>query len=500
MTLQLEVPTVLNGRKVIVGLFHDRTNIARVVNPPPVSLQIYDGATGQRQLEAARLPYDPALHGPDVPDLELRMLELAQRYCLEVQKRGHFVADAPAFRMSLEQLETPLELEQSLPEAVKGFFETVNRLLGRRNYFADGIALAVGCESETLQPCLQKLLNDGTLEMTEQGFEMHQEHAVNPWLTAASQEVRQDLGVKGRLLRVMVAGPGDTVAEVEAAREVIEAWNIRNAEELGVFLLFKHWKTHSVPTMGERPQAIINRQLAEKADLLVAIFWNRLGMPTGVEISGTVEEINVVNSSGKPVQLYFASKPIEQALLADERAIDGFRQVKTFQREIEEQRLGMYGSFGSTETFKTMLDDHLTIRVRELRDAAFSVKGTGRMASRAFLAKTTGELAAMKKAVRSLQRDFKTNLTAVENGLTRALRSANQLSTVLATHLSDWEDALTTDAQELLESLITAAKQLASTPITFGSGGQIEGGGTQLFAQTLSWIEVFEEGLRTLDD
>ena len=51
------------------------------------------------------------------------------------------------------------------------------------------------------------------------------------------------------------------------------------------------WETHATPAMGDRPQAIINKQILAGCDLLVAVFWTRLGSPTGAAASGTVEEI-----------------------------------------------------------------------------------------------------------------------------------------------------------------------------------------------------------------
>lgn len=62
--------------------------------------------------------------------------------------------------------------------------------------------------------------------------------------------------------------------------------------------------------MGDRPQAIINKQLLEQSDLLVAVFWTRLGSPTGATNSGTVEEIEEHLAAKKPTMLYFSSAPV----------------------------------------------------------------------------------------------------------------------------------------------------------------------------------------------
>jgi hypothetical protein len=69
------------------------------------------------------------------------------------------------------------------------------------------------------------------------------------------------------------------------------------------------WETHSAPLMGDRPQAIINEQVLKNCDLLIGIFWTRIGTPTGESVSGTVEEIQEHISAGKPVMLYFSTAP-----------------------------------------------------------------------------------------------------------------------------------------------------------------------------------------------
>jgi len=59
--------------------------------------------------------------------------------------------------------------------------------------------------------------------------------------------------------------------------------------------------------MGDRPQAILNKQLGEISNILIGIFWTRLGTHTGQAESGTVEEIEEFMKAGKPVLLYFSN-------------------------------------------------------------------------------------------------------------------------------------------------------------------------------------------------
>jgi hypothetical protein len=64
--------------------------------------------------------------------------------------------------------------------------------------------------------------------------------------------------------------------------------------------------------MGGRPQALINSQAVDKADVLVAFFDSRLGSETGVDVSGTAEEIHRAIDQGKPVHVYFSEESISR--------------------------------------------------------------------------------------------------------------------------------------------------------------------------------------------
>ena len=108
----------------------------------------------------------------------------------------------------------------------------------------------------------------------------------------------------------MIASPGDVSKERQIARAVIHEWNTVNSFDRAIVLLPVGWETHASPEMGDRAQAIINRTVLRDCDLLVAIFWTRLGSPTGTSPSGTVEEIEEHLAAGKPAMLYFSSAPV----------------------------------------------------------------------------------------------------------------------------------------------------------------------------------------------
>lgn len=129
-----------------------------------------------------------------------------------------------------------------------------------------------------------------------------------------------------QVIKVFIASPGDVADERTIAREVVLEWNAVNSQERGTVLLPVLWETHAVPAMGERAQAVINDQLVRDADLLVGIFWTRIGTPTGTAVSGTVEEIEEHVRAGKSPMLYFSEAPVRPDSLDDEQ----FHALRSF--------------------------------------------------------------------------------------------------------------------------------------------------------------------------
>ena len=112
---------------------------------------------------------------------------------------------------------------------------------------------------------------------------------------------------------VMIASPGDVASERAIIRDVVYEWNAVHSNARKIVLLPIGWETHSSPEMGASAQAIINNQVLDKCDLLVGVFWTRIGTATDEYASGTVEEIERHIDTGKPTMLYFSSQPVAMA-------------------------------------------------------------------------------------------------------------------------------------------------------------------------------------------
>ncbi|WP_292935970.1 hypothetical protein [Noviherbaspirillum sp.] len=163
-----------------------------------------------------------------------------------------------------------------------------------------------------------------------------------------------------QVFRVLIASPSDVSAEREVAVRAIQEWNDLNAAERRVVLLPLRWETHSAPVYGKRPQDVINRQVVDHCDLLVGIFWTRVGTPTGTAESGTVEEIERIANSGRPVMLYFsqAKQDPEKIDLDQLGRLREFKK-KTFPKALVE-------SYADHVEFKDKLAKQIEIQLRTL--------------------------------------------------------------------------------------------------------------------------------------
>jgi hypothetical protein len=147
-------------------------------------------------------------------------------------------------------------------------------------------------------------------------------------------------------VKVMIASPSDVPNERQAIREIVSEWNNIHAEDRKVVLLPVGWETHSSPTLGDRPQGIINQQVLANCDLLVAVFWTRLGSPTGKAASGSVEEIEEHLKAGRPAMLYFSNAPVRPDSVDDKQ----YKALTAFKRECYNR--GLVESYDSVAEFR----------------------------------------------------------------------------------------------------------------------------------------------------
>ena len=163
------------------------------------------------------------------------------------------------------------------------------------------------------------------------------------------------------VFRVLIASPSDVQAEREAACEAIHEWNAVHSAEQEIFLEPVRWESHTVPELGDRPQEIVNRQVVDSCDILIGVFWTRMGTPTGISSSGTEEEIGRFLQSGMPVMLYFSEAPVNA------RTVDlsQYRRLERYRKKC--LGIGIVDTYSDISAFKKKLGDHLSQKVTLLR-------------------------------------------------------------------------------------------------------------------------------------
>jgi hypothetical protein len=155
------------------------------------------------------------------------------------------------------------------------------------------------------------------------------------------------------LYRMLIASPGDCSEERKLIPQLAADWNAAHTSEKSIIIEPVLWETHARPELGERPQAIINRQLVNSCDFVVGVFWMRLGTPSGAAVSGTAEEIEEFREAGKPVLLYFSMAPIVPTRID----LDQFRALLDYRSSV--RSTGLTFDYSGVREFERIFSRHL---------------------------------------------------------------------------------------------------------------------------------------------
>ncbi len=178
---------------------------------------------------------------------------------------------------------------------------------------------------------------------------------------SASARSSESVGGKAvTLIRVFLAAPSDIEEEIKIVFDAIHEWNDAHSSASSAILKLDRWKTASHPEMGDRPQAIINRQGLAGSDILVGIFWSRFGSPTGKAQSGTEEEIRLSIEEQRKVMLYFSDMPLPPSKVDNSQ----YRKVLKFKKEFKSK--GLFGTYQTREEFRDDFRLHLAKTVQSV--------------------------------------------------------------------------------------------------------------------------------------
>lgn len=163
-----------------------------------------------------------------------------------------------------------------------------------------------------------------------------------------------------QVVEVLIASPSDTSEARDRVEQAIHEWNGLHAVEQQVILLPRRWERDAHARMGARPQAILNPQIVDRSHILIGIFATRLGTPSGIAESGTVEEIESFAAAGKPTHLYFSKESIPADV-----DISELERLRSYKAKLLTE--GLLGEFDTVEDLARQVTVALNVDVRELR-------------------------------------------------------------------------------------------------------------------------------------
>jgi hypothetical protein len=163
------------------------------------------------------------------------------------------------------------------------------------------------------------------------------------------------MSYKCLVLEAMIASPSDVAECRGIVRDVLYDWNNVSSRGRHLVLLPAGWETHTAPELGQPAQEIINERVLKDCDLLIGIFWTRVGTPTGSYKSGSIEEIQKHVDAGKPAMIYFSSADIPQELV-DEKQLGALREFKDWCKS-----KGLVETFQNPEDFRRKLTKQIGI-------------------------------------------------------------------------------------------------------------------------------------------
>jgi hypothetical protein len=92
------------------------------------------------------------------------------------------------------------------------------------------------------------------------------------------------------VVSVFLASPSDVAAEREIVIRSVTQWNAIRGKDRNLIFEIIRWETNTSPAIGIDAQDVINEQIDDDYDVMISIFWTRLGTETARAASGSVEE------------------------------------------------------------------------------------------------------------------------------------------------------------------------------------------------------------------
>jgi hypothetical protein len=154
----------------------------------------------------------------------------------------------------------------------------------------------------------------------------------------------------------MISCPSDVKDELNIIKEIVEKHNISIGEDYGYSIRIKHWSMDTYPELGDHPQSIINEQMVDACDGVIAIFWTRFGTPTKSYNSGTEEEIERLLKQQRPVLLYFSDQSIRPSVFREN--MEQYNRVLKFREKYKDKNFTTLSRTEKDTLLETLCREH----------------------------------------------------------------------------------------------------------------------------------------------
>lgn len=167
-----------------------------------------------------------------------------------------------------------------------------------------------------------------------------------------------------KIIKILVASPGDTNGERESCVRVFEELNQGIGEKYGFLIEKRMWEYNTRPSFGNYSQEIVSEQLGSDYHVFVGIMNNKFGTETKKAGSGTEEEFNnaydrIVKKEAVEIMFYFNDELPSRKSEINTSELD---KIDAFKKKVSD--LGTYhwtynGVLDFERTFRRQLTDFL---------------------------------------------------------------------------------------------------------------------------------------------
>ncbi|MCK0519316.1 nucleoside 2-deoxyribosyltransferase [Williamsia sp. DF01-3] len=110
------------------------------------------------------------------------------------------------------------------------------------------------------------------------------------------------MSFSGLIVQIVISSPSDLPNEHrEIIARTMRRWNTLHGRIYGIHFSPTDSEEGGAPAFGEYAQNVVNEQIIDDSDMVLAVFTDRLGTATPGHPSGTAEEINRALAQGKEV-------------------------------------------------------------------------------------------------------------------------------------------------------------------------------------------------------